>query len=77
MSALFSDRVDVPSLPVDTGVGASPGAVTIPESCSATATVMRSEAVDWSVADYKSKFADCFDVRRFNAMVLDSRNAIM
>lgn len=50
MSAHSGDQVHGPALPVQTDVGASPKAVAMPESGFATATVLRSEAVDWSVA---------------------------
>lgn len=68
MSAHSGDEVDVPALSVSPAVGPSPAVVLMPEGGSAAATVMRPEAVDWSVADCKSKFVDCFDVCRFNAV---------
>lgn len=67
--------MDMPALPVNTGAGASPEAGKKPQGGSTAVTVLQSEAVDWSVADYKSCYADCFDIRWFNAMFSDGRNA--
>lgn len=53
MGAHTGHQLNVPTLPVGIGVGASPGADTVPEGSSALATVLRSEVVEWSVADYK------------------------
>lgn len=47
---------DMPSPPVDTGLDAFSGANMTPGGGSAAATVPRSEAVDWSVTDYKSEY---------------------
>lgn len=62
---------------VSTSVGASYETNTIPEGGSASATAFRSEAVDWSVADYESRYADCLDACRFTAMFSAGRNATM
>lgn len=51
--------------------------VTIPEGVLVAAMVLRSELVDWSAADYRSRYKDCFDVRPFNVVFSHSRNAIM
>lgn len=69
--------MDMPVLPVCTGLGAFPEADTMPECGYAAATVSRSEAFDWSVTDHKWKYANCFDVRRCSATFSDGRNAIM
>lgn len=65
------------TLPVRTGVGTPQEMVTTPEGPLVPATVLSSEAVDCTFADYKSKYADCFEVLRFNAMIFDGRNATM
>lgn len=49
----------------------------MPEGGSAAATVLRSDDVDWSVTECKSKYADYFEVRRFNAMFSDGRKSIV
>lgn len=54
------------ALPVDKSIGAPQDPVTIPEGTQLQETVLRSDVVDWNVADYKSKKADHFDVRQFD-----------
>lgn len=44
--------MDVPGLPMNTGVRASYGADTLPDDSYAAATVLRSESVDWLVVVY-------------------------
>lgn len=39
--------------------------------------MLHSEAVDWTVANYKPNYADCFDIRQFKAKFFDGRSAIM
>lgn len=70
-------QVVVPAMVVSTGAANLAGAGIMSECCSAPATVLQSEAMDWSAADYKSRYAGCFDARRFSAMFSDGRNAIM
>lgn len=77
MSAHSGHQVDQPALLVKAGDGASLEVVTMFEDDSAAATVVRSEAVDWSVMDYMFIYADCFDVCRFNAIFSDGQNEIM
>lgn len=77
MATHFEDEVDVSTMPVNTGVSALPGEVQVPESGSFAAMVLRSGAVDWSVVDYKSKYEDCFDIRKLNSMLSDGWNEIM
>lgn len=48
-----------------------------PEGASVPAMIVRFKAVDCTVADFKSKYADWFDVDRFNSMFSDGCNAIM
>lgn len=57
--------------------GAPPGTDTMLESIFAAASVLRSEAVDWLVTDYKSKYANCFEVYLLNTTFSEDRNAIM
>lgn len=59
------------ALPVRTGVGAPEETVTASERAPMPATMLMSEAVDYSVVYYKTKYADCFDVRGLNAMFSD------
>lgn len=47
------------------------------EGGSAEATVLRSEAIEWSIADYKSKYANFFDARGSIAMFSDGRSTVM
>lgn len=58
-------------------VGVRKKTLTTPEGAPVHATVLCSEAVDWTVADYKSKNVDYFDARRFIAVFTDGRNVIM
>lgn len=71
------DQADMSALSVNTGVGVSPRAVRTPKRGSAAMMVMRTEAVVWSDVVWKSKFADCFNVHRVNAMFLHGWNEIM
>lgn len=77
MTTHFGDQLDVLALPVNTVVGAWPGANTMSEGGSAAAVVLWTEAVDLSDTDYKSKYGNFSDVCRFNAMFSNGRNAIM
>lgn len=52
MATHFGNHVDVPAMLVDTGVGVSLRSDTMREGRSAPATVLRSDVVDWSVAEY-------------------------
>lgn len=49
----------------------------MPEDVSAPMTVWRSEVVDRSVADHKSRYVNWLDARRFSAMFTDEKNAII
>lgn len=69
--------MNVPALPVDAGVGASPEADIMPESGSAPATVLRSEVVDWFAVNYKFRFADWLNPRQLSTMFSDGEGAIM
>lgn len=42
----------------------------MPKNGSAAATILPSNAVDWSIADYKSNYADYLEVCRVYAMLL-------
>lgn len=77
MPAHSVDQVGVFVLPVSIVVGTSTGAMTMPEGDPAAGTVLRSEAVAWTVADYNSKYANCSYLRWFNAIFSDVRNVIM
>lgn len=65
------------ALPVDKRGSAWPGANTMPDGSLATATVLRSTAVGWSVTEHQLKYADCFNVSRFKDTFLDGRNVII
>lgn len=47
------------------------------EDVFAAVTFLRFETVDWTAANYKTKYADCFDLYRINTLFSDGRNAIM
>lgn len=47
------------------------------EGGSAPVTVLRSEALDCSVAEYKSRYADCLHARRFSTTFLNVRITIL
>lgn len=51
--------------------------VTTQDGAFVSATVLRSEAVNWTVANYKSKYADFFDVCELNAVLSNGCNATM
>lgn len=48
-------------LPVDTSVGALRERVTIPKGAPVADTVLRFVAVNWALANYKLKYADCLE----------------
>lgn len=77
MPAHSGDQEDVSSLPVNKDVCASLGLIKIYEVVIVAAMVLLSDAVEWTVADCESKYADCFDIFLFNAMFSNGRNAIM
>lgn len=79
MSLRSSDNVAPTSesnLSLNTGVAAPQESVKISEDPPVSATVLRSEAVDQTVADHKSQYADYFDARRLNSW-FNGRNAVM
>lgn len=63
--------------PVDTSVGAPQESVKTAEAAPATATVLCSEAVHGTVADYNLNYANCSNVRWFDAVFSDGRNPIV
>lgn len=69
--------MNVPVLPADTGVGASPGDDTISEGNSALATILWSKTAGWPVANYKSRYANFFDAHQFITVFSDGRNAFV
>lgn len=77
MSARSGDQMDVPFLPVKKDVRTSLRAAKMAEDGPAAATVLQSESADWSVENYKSKYADRFDVRSSNDMLADGLSAII
>lgn len=51
--------------------------MTTPEDALVLVTGLGSEAVDWTVADYRSNHADFLDVHWFKAMFRDGCNAFI
>lgn len=49
----------------------------MPKGGSASATILWSKIVDWSIAQYKCGYTDCLKARGFSAMFPDGRNAFM
>lgn len=75
-SSRSGDNIDSLSnftLFVNKAVGASQDQVMVPKGALLTAIVLCLEIVELSVAGNKSKFANCFVARRFNAMFSDCR----
>lgn len=63
-------------LPVQTGVGVSQERVTTAEDAPESATVLDSEAIGWTVLNYKLGYVDFSDFQRLNPIFSDAPKAI-
>lgn len=74
---IYLDPTQKSAISMDTSFGVPNDIVNTLGGVSFPAIIFRSEVVYWTVTVYKSKYADGFDIRRFNAIFSDGLYPIM